>query len=219
MQKYGLSHGEEAVLSALRYVSTGGIWVGSYAALSRLACFSSRVTLRRTVYRLVNEGLILIEEKGHKTVFVIVQNETQNVQNETRNVQNEPSIVQNDKERKKKNQKEIKKEEKKGEKIIYNNAQSAKAPELNFKKEDITPSERPTSKEVWQTALKYKDNLRFARNDAFVRDMEDFFLNEDGWGWDAGRKGHWQSRLYKRLNQNRQKYIEYETQQAYLYPG
>ena len=212
MQKYGLSHGEEAVLSALRYVSKDGMWEGSYAALSRLACFSSRVPLRRTVYRLVNEGFILIEEKGHKTVFVIPQNETSIPQNET-------SIPQNAKERKKKNQKEIKKEEKKGGKIFNNNAQSAKAPELNFKKEDIIPSERPTSKEVWQTALKYKDNLRFARNDAFVRDMEDFFLNEDGWGWDAGRKGHWQSRLYKRLNQNRQKYIEYETQQAYLYPG
>ena len=211
MQKYGLSHGEEAVLSALRYVSKDGIWEGSYAALSRLACFSSRETLRRTVYCLVDKGHILIEENGQKKVFVIAQNEP-------RNAQNEPSNAQNEQERKKKNQKEIKKEEKKGGKIIYN-AQSAKAPELNFKKEDITPSERPTSKEVWQTALKYKDNLRFARNDAFVRDMEDFFLNEDGWGWDAGRKGHWQSRLYKRLNQNRQKYIEYETQQAYLYPG
>ena len=103
MQKYGLSHGEEAVLSALRYVSTGGIWVGSYAALSRLACFSSRQTLYRTVYRLVDMGLILIEENGYKTVFVIAQ----------KSAQNDTESAQNDKERKKKNQKERKKEEKK----------------------------------------------------------------------------------------------------------
>ena len=98
MQKYGLSHGEEAVLSALRYVSKDGMWEGSYAALSRLACFISRDTLYRTVYRLVDKGLILIEENGHKTVFVITQNETRNTQNETSNPQNEQ-------ERKKKKQK------------------------------------------------------------------------------------------------------------------
>ena len=105
MQEYGLSHSEEAVLSALRYVSKDGIWVGSYAALSRIAAFSNRMSLYRAVYRLVDKGLILIEESGHKTVFVITQNEP-------RNTQNEPSITQNEQERKKKNQKEIKKEEK-----------------------------------------------------------------------------------------------------------
>ena len=126
MQKYGLSHGEEAVLSALRYVSKDGMWVGSYAALSRIAAFSNRMSLYRTVYRLVDMGLILIEEKGHKTVFVIAQNDTQNAQNETRNVQNEPSIVQNEQERKKKNQKEIKKEEKNNIYIFNQNKDKGK---------------------------------------------------------------------------------------------
>ena len=75
MLAHGLSHSEEAVLSVLRYVSTDGLWEGSYAELARLAGFCSRVTLQRTVQRLNERGLLLIEENGHKSVFLIVQNE------------------------------------------------------------------------------------------------------------------------------------------------
>ncbi len=184
MQKYGLSHGEEAVLSALRYVSKDGMWEGSYAALSRLACFSSRETLRRTVYCLVNKGLILIEENGQKKVFVIAQNEPRNAQNEPRNAQNEPSIAQNEQERKKKNQKEIKKEEKNNIYIFNQNKDKGKNIETAAGNFEIKINKPSGVNEV----------AEYCRSHAKLFNMEackEYYYYNEGRGWKGVTDWHY----------------------------
>ena len=188
MQKYGLSHGEEAVLSALRYVSKDGMWIGSYSALSRLACFVSRKTLYRTVYRLVDMGLILIEENGYKTVFVISQksgqNDTESGQNDTASGQNDTASGQNVQERKKKNQKEIKKEEKNNIYIFNQNKDKGKNIETAAGNFEIKINKPSGVNEV----------AEYCRSHAKLFNMEackEYYYYNEGRGWKGVTDWHY----------------------------
>ena len=221
--KHGLSNNEGAVLNVLAYRSRDGL---CKISCSEIAQYSNigKETARTIVNTLIDKGLILKEGD----LYMVTENGAIKPENGAIKPENgaiKPENGAKSKERERKEAKErIKKENNTGEYNIYNAPNGAKAPDnfSKFKRNNSSaasdmPVERPSSKEVWQTALKYKDHLQFAKNPVFIRDMEDFFLNEDGWGWDAGRKGHWESRLKRRLNTNRDKYIEAE--QRYLYPG
>ena len=133
MVKYGLSHSEEAVLSVLRYVSKDGLWEGSYADLARLAGFGSRKTLFDIVTRLESMGLLLTENNGARTVFMVCKNRTEVSENRT-------EVSENDK-KERKEAKEIKKE-KKEENILYifNNKKNKETAAGDFENKINKPS-------------------------------------------------------------------------------